>query len=100
MNRYKPGTIYKWKRIRKRILKSHPLCKHCLAEGKIELATEVDHIKRVVTATGKIDTVRFFSLSNMQPLCRTHHNIKTHSSVGDDYIDRNREKLGIQRFSI
>lgn len=58
-----------WKRIRKQRLENDPLCVMCLAEGKTTAATVVDHIAR---HGGNREL--FFSYSNTQSLCESHHN--------------------------
>jgi 5-methylcytosine-specific restriction protein A len=55
-----------WKRLRKEILTSEPLCRAC----GLELATDLDHITPV-TQGGTDDP------SNLQPLCRPCHDLKT-----------------------
>ncbi len=71
---YKRGTSAQrgydanWRKLRKAILAVEPLCRKCLAEGKIKEATEVDHID---------GNVRNLERSNLQPLCKSHHSKKT-----------------------
>jgi hypothetical protein len=38
-------TTARWQRLRKFQLMQHPLCKYCLANGRVEPATVVDHVK-------------------------------------------------------
>ena len=61
--------LAEWSRIRKRRLADDPLCVMCLAEGKTNAATIVDH---VVPHKGNREL--FFSYANTQSLCETHHN--------------------------
>ncbi|MCV6576280.1 MAG: HNH endonuclease [Cohaesibacter sp.] len=58
-----------WKRIREQRLANDPLCVMCLAEGRTTAANVVDH---VVPHKGNREL--FFSYSNTQSLCETHHN--------------------------
>ena len=46
----------------------HPLCRMCEAEGKITVATIVDHV-----IPHKGDRVLFNDVRNWQPLCKAHH---------------------------
>lgn len=56
----------------------HPLCVHCLKQGRTEAATVVDHI---IPHCG--DMVLFWdSANNWQSLCKTHHDVKTASEDG------------------
>lgn len=44
---YKSGERYdwKWRKIRAKYVKAHPLCEMCLEEGRLVPVTEVHHIK-------------------------------------------------------
>lgn len=57
--------------MRKAVLDAEPLCRHCSEEGRITPAVEVDHIN------GRADRAQDYERSNLQPLCRAHHSIKT-----------------------
>ena len=61
-----------WQKARKRFLAAHPLCVECLKEGRYVKATDVDHI---IAHRG--DQRLFWDESNWQPLCHSHHSIKT-----------------------
>lgn len=56
-------------------LRLYPLCKHCLAAGRVELATEVDHITPL--SKGGADTHE-----NKQGLCGPCHKDKTALDMG------------------
>lgn len=60
---------------RKRWLRGQPLCVHCLAEGFMVAAEEVDHV--IPLARGGKE-----ASSNLQSLCRTHHELKTRRDLG------------------
>ncbi|WP_455387617.1 HNH endonuclease signature motif containing protein [Petrachloros mirabilis] len=60
--------------LRQRQLKREPLCRECVSEGRIEPATDVDH---VIAAHG--DPKRFWNINNLQSLCHSHHSRKTAS---------------------
>jgi len=55
-----------WKRVRGLQLSKHPLCVECKRP-----ATIVDHIIEIEDGGAKL------SLSNLQSMCLTHHNMKT-----------------------
>lgn len=57
-----------WKQLRLDHLSENPLCEYCLREGKITLATVVDHIK-----PHKGDLRLFLDPHNLQSLCKLHH---------------------------
>jgi 5-methylcytosine-specific restriction protein A len=58
----------RWDRRRRHQLSREPLCKYCLAAGRTEMATVVDH---VVPHRG--DPELFWN-SELQSLCESHHN--------------------------
>ena len=66
------GYGKKWQTERAEYLKNNPLCIKCRAEGIIEKATVVDHIK-----PHKGDQHLFWDKNNWQPLCKYHHDRKT-----------------------
>ena len=47
---------------------AHPLCVMCQADGRVEPATVVDHIK-----PHRGDSAMFWDRSNWQSLCKRHH---------------------------
>jgi len=61
----------RWRRFRHAYLIEHPLCMECQATGRIEAATEVDHI--VSRRRGGAD----FDESNLRALCAACHARKT-----------------------
>ena len=63
------GYGSRWQRARATYLKQHPLCVMCLAEGRTEPATVVDHI----TPHEGNQELFWDSQGNWQPLCKTHH---------------------------
>jgi hypothetical protein len=56
-----------WLRRRNLHLKHFPLCVFCLEDGRVEVATEVDHVE-----PHRGDYNRF-RLGKLQSLCATHH---------------------------
>ena len=59
----------KWQRARAEFLRANPLCAYCQRDGRVTAATVVDH---VIPHRG--DDKLFWSRSNWQPLCFSHHN--------------------------
>lgn len=68
------GYDAEWKKHRDQFLLEHPLCVECRRKGYVMPATVVDHI-----VPHKGDKELFWDKKNWQPLCETHHNIKTAS---------------------
>lgn len=64
------GYDRKWRFIRFAYLKQHPLCVDCLAKGRTEPATDVDHI--IAKAKGGGD-----EWANLRALCHACHSRKT-----------------------
>ncbi len=65
----------RWKRLRKMVLARDPLCVMCLAEGRTEPSTCVDHIVDLKDGgTNRKD--------NLQGLCDSCHNRKTATKRG------------------
>lgn len=67
-----------WQRIRQRILSTNPLCAHCRADGRVTLATEVDHIVPLREGGTHDD-------NNLQPLCKSCHSSKTAAQSRGNY---------------
>lgn len=63
---------WQWQKARAAYLAANPLCVHCQAEGRDELATVVDHV-----VPHKGDETLFWDEANWQSLCGTCHNRKT-----------------------
>lgn len=68
------GYNYRWQKARLRHLEREPLCRACLAEGRInDKQLEVDHI-----IPHRNDPALFWDeLNNLQTLCKPHHSAKT-----------------------
>ncbi len=72
----------RWLSLRKHILSVHPLCECCRAEGRIEAATEVHHVRPVEEAINYIGKrERMYDPSNLQALCHSCH-VKIHTAMG------------------
>ena len=69
----------RWRKLRKQWLTDHPLCVFCTEEGYVKAATELDHIE-----PHKGSPELFWSLENLQGLCRYHHRVvKARMERGD-----------------
>ena len=63
------GYGYAWQKARAGFLRSHPLCAMCQKQGRVTVATVVDHI-----TPHRGDQCLFWDKANWQSLCATHHN--------------------------
>ncbi|MDQ0027745.1 5-methylcytosine-specific restriction endonuclease McrA [Variovorax paradoxus] len=61
-------THSRWRRRRAQFLDKYPLCVFCEREGRVELATVVDH---KVPHRGDLEL--FWDWDNYQSLCKFHH---------------------------
>ena len=66
------GYDARWRKARLMYLKKFTLCAECLKQERIELATDVDHIK-----PHKGDYEMFWDQRNWQSLCHSCHSRKT-----------------------
>lgn len=66
------GYGYKWQKEREAWLSKNPLCVNCEQEGRINPASEVDHI-----TPHRGNQKLFWDRKNWQSLCKTHHSEKT-----------------------
>lgn len=62
----------RWQRLRRIVLTREPTCRLCRAEGRTELATQVDHIEPIQRRPELA-----FVEANLQPLCRACHDAKS-----------------------
>jgi 5-methylcytosine-specific restriction protein A len=66
-------TSAAWRKLRRSVLASEPLCRMCTAQGLTVPATDVDH---------RDNNPANNELVNLQPLCRSHHSLKTNLDRG------------------
>lgn len=66
------GYGYKWQQAREEHLRLHPLCVMCEAQGRVTVATIVDH-----RTAHRGDQTLFWDRGNWQSLCKPHHDEKT-----------------------
>ena len=69
-------TTPRWRKARRFFLSRHPLCAACEADGKLETATVVDHIR-----PHRGDMELFWDEGNWQPLCKRCHDVKTAAEI-------------------
>jgi 5-methylcytosine-specific restriction enzyme A len=72
-----PDRLYthrRWRNLRARHLAKHPLCVMCEAGQRTTIATVVDHI---VPHQG--DMALFWDQTNLQSLCKPHHDVTKQS---------------------
>lgn len=62
-----------WRRLRAQVLAEQPLCRDCDREGRLVLATEVDH---------QDNNPANNSRDNLVGLCKPHHSRKTNADMG------------------
>lgn len=86
------GYTSAWAKARAGYLAKHPLCLHCMEEGRVVAASVVDHITNHklkaamdsgdAAAIVKAKALFWDSESNWQSLCKPHHDRKTATEAG------------------
>lgn len=71
------GYTYRWKKLRDRFIAQHPYCEECFRQGKIVMATDIDHI-----VPHKGDRSLLYDERNLQALCHECHSRKTVTEDG------------------
>lgn len=72
----------RWKRLREAVRAEQPLCVMCLRDDVVTEADVVDHIK-----PHHGDHLLFFDMSNLQPLCKQHHDRDKQQMERGTYIE-------------
>ena len=62
----------RWRHLRAQVLQDEPLCRACVTEGRVEPATDIDHI-----TPHRGSLALFWDRYNLQPLCHSCHSRKT-----------------------
>lgn len=62
------GYTWAWEKARKRFLQAHPLCCYCERDGRVTVATVVDHME-----PHRGDQKLFWDETNWAPMCVAHH---------------------------
>ena len=70
-SRHKRGYGRAHVKLRAQLLKREPLCRLCLAKGRVTPATIADHVTPIAKGGAVYD------ITNMQPVCRGCHDAKT-----------------------
>jgi 5-methylcytosine-specific restriction protein A len=71
------GYGFRWQQAAKAFLRQHPICRSCQGQGRLNAATEVDHIQ-----PHRGDQELFWNQANWQALCKACHAKKTVISDG------------------
>lgn len=78
------GYNARWRAFRRRFLSEHPMCEYCLADGRAEWATVVDH-----DLPHNGDRAAFWATS-FTALCKRHHDGEKQAAEaryrGDDLL--------------
>lgn len=69
----KRGYNWNWRKLRKMKLTADPLCEYCQEKGKVNAATEVDHID---------GNVKNLNWDNLASSCKSCHSKKTVKEQG------------------
>ena len=62
------GYTWAWEKARKRFLQANPLCCYCERDGRVTVATVVDH-----KIPHRGDMTLFWDETNWAPMCVAHH---------------------------
>ena len=66
----------RWKRLSRDLRHIEPLCRECARQGRVSKCSSLDHIK-----PWRFYPDLFFVVSNLQPLCRKCHQVKTSADI-------------------
>lgn len=75
------GYDSRWDKARLTFLAAHPLCVMCEREGRVTVATVVDHIR-----PHRGDQALFWDKDNWQPLCKVHHDSAKQREEARGYV--------------
>lgn len=65
-----------WRKLRESYLMDHPLCQDCELEGASVLATEVHHVRPILTGSTEAEKEALaFDYNNLRALCTYHHHL-------------------------
>lgn len=64
------------RKLREQLLRQEPLCRLCLAKGRVTAATIADHIRPIAQGGALYD------LANLQPVCASCHQDKSNADRG------------------
>lgn len=66
--------LARWRKLRALVLSEQPLCRVCVAHGRVTPSRDVDHI-----TPHQGDVALFWDRDNLQGLCASCHSVKTHA---------------------
>ena len=69
------GYDVRWEKVRAMHLRAEPLCRICAAQGRVTVATLVDHVQPIADGGERLDD------DNLQSLCARCHAKKTAEDV-------------------
>lgn len=86
----------RWRALRRAVLEREPFCRDCKRDGVHTPATEVHHIRPVLSTRNRFDMeLRAFDALNVVPLCHDCH-VRRHTRLGKgtakETTRRNREE--------
>ena len=85
-----PYNTKRWERVRRYKLREAPCCEACLAQGRVECASAVDH--RVPISRGGDP---FPPLDGLASLCAHCHNAKSNAEKrGEDWLRKGCDERG------
>ena len=84
-----------WHNVRNQILSTQPLCRHCILNGLLIPATEVDHIIDL-----KLRPDLCIEPTNLQPLCHSCHSSKTYKAIHQHHTYAPRTSVKKKKFTI
>ena len=77
----------RWQALRAAVLRAEPLCRACMAAGRVASATDVDHVQAHRGAARL-----FWDSRNLQPLCAACHYRKTAIERLERHRDRHQQQ--------
>jgi 5-methylcytosine-specific restriction protein A len=71
-------TAYnRYRKLRQAYLIFNPLCQDCLLEGKTTPATQVHHLRRILSGNDELEMIEIATdPTNLMGLCEYHHNLR------------------------
>lgn len=74
-------TSERWRLLRTKYIRSHPLCEDCQTAGLLTFATEVHHVRPIEQGRTPSEMVRLaFDPTNLRALCHSCH-VEAHRAL-------------------
>ena len=89
-----------WRALRQQKLEANPLCELCEAEGLVRSAQCIHHIVPIESGRTEAECRELaFRWTNLQSLCREHHN-EVHRQMGKDTAEnyQQRQQAAVERW--